>query len=265
MKNFTCLRISLGLAAMVVSVGYLLLAGIASAQGPVTDAVINREIQNGQERAAMNALTGAPGATAQVPPGEQVGVDIQFPSTLTGLDNVMFVELQSEDVPEANRRFHQAGTWAEQRSIDDSPNHTVGATFLSSKGIQGGHVYDVNIYDAMGNKTQVGRISVGATGSPQVFRFAAAGFDATGATTRGTAEQNADVEAFDFSGLPPQPTNFIEQRLQALLQIYHKGDLNTAAQIQHLLAQDYSTRGDQARAQAAQQREDLARKLARGY
>lgn len=264
MKNFKCLRMSLGLASVVVTVGLFVLAGIASAQGPAVSAAVNRDLQNAQERVAIQALQTAPAANMNSA-GQQIGVDILFPTI--SVDNIMFVELQSEDVPVANQRFHQPGTWAQHLAIKDSANRVVSATFRPGDGLQGGHVYDVNIYGAAGDKHLVGRITVVASASPQVFRFEAAGFGSNGAAnTQGTAEQNdGSAEVFDLSGLPPEPTNFTEQRLQALLGNHRKGDLGDAAMIQDLIAQDYQARGDQARAQAAEQRAALARRVARGY
>ncbi len=267
MKKFTCLRMSLGLASVVATVGFFVLAGIASAQGPAVSAGLNADMRNAQERVAIQALQSAPGASGQNSAGQQIGVDILFPRI--SVDNIMFVELQSEDVPVANQRFHQPGTWAEHLAIKDSANRVVSATFRPGDGLQGGHVYDVNIYGAAGDKHLVGRITVVASASPQVFRFEAAGFgsnSASAANTQGTAEQNdGSAEVFDLSGLPAEPTNFTEQRLQALLGNHRKGDLGDAAMIQDLIAQDYQARGDQARAQAAEQRAVLARRIARGY
>ncbi len=174
MKKITGLRTSLGLASMVVTVGYFVLVGIASAQGPAVSAGLNRDLQNAQERVAIQALQSAPAANAQTSAGQQIGVDILFPRI--SVDNIMFVELQSEDVPVANQRFHQAGTWAEHLAIKDSANRTVSSTFLPGDGLQGGHVYDVIIYGAAGDKHLVGRIKVVASASPEVFRFEGAGF-----------------------------------------------------------------------------------------
>ena len=130
MKNFTCLRMSLGLAAMVVSVGYLLLAGIASAQGPVTDAVINREIQNGQERAAMNALTGAPGASGSAPAAVQVALVIQVPPGYP-IENFGYGQLQSEDASQNDLllKLHALCQWKftfpRIRQIRPLPRHLI--------------------------------------------------------------------------------------------------------------------------------------------
>src|SRR5579883_3356077 len=63
--------------------------------------------------------------------------------------------------------------------------------------------------------------------------------------------QNSAVERFDSSGMPPQPTTFVEQQLQDLIQHHTHGDTANAIFIQQKLARYYTDKGDTARARAA--------------
>ena len=147
---------------MVVSVGYLLLAGIASAQGPVTDAVINREIQNGQERAAMNALTGAPGASGTAPAAVKVALVIQVPPGYP-IENFGYGQLQAADASQNDSlsNFH-ALCQCKFSVSPDTANQTVTATFnpYPGAGPCAGHTYKVILFDGLGgnNPHQVARL-----------------------------------------------------------------------------------------------------------
>jgi hypothetical protein len=64
----------------------------------------------------------------------------------------------------------------------------------------------------------------------------------------------AGVEQFDTSGLPAQPTTFLEQQIQAEIANHRAGDTTDALMIQRMLAQRYREKGDEARARAAEEK-----------
>lgn len=59
------------------------------------------------------------------------------------------------------------------------------------------------------------------------------------------------AEFFDTSGMPGQPTNFLEQQIFALIAAHTPGDLFDAAMIQRKLGKYYAGKGDERRSQAA--------------
>ncbi|MDD5544863.1 MAG: hypothetical protein PHX83_16980 [Acidobacteriia bacterium] len=66
------------------------------------------------------------------------------------------------------------------------------------------------------------------------------------------------AETFDLSGMPPRPTNFVEQQIFEFVRTHRRGDLANAALIQHKLAKYYADKGDMARSREAEHRATLA-------
>lgn len=63
--------------------------------------------------------------------------------------------------------------------------------------------------------------------------------------------QTAAFERFDTSGMPAQPTTFLEQQIWDAVKHHHAGDALDAMLIQRKLARYYQDKGDLARAQTA--------------
>ena len=63
-----------------------------------------------------------------------------------------------------------------------------------------------------------------------------------------TKKPTRDVERFDVSGLPANPTSEVERQILLFVKVHRKGDLTDATRIQMMLAQYYKQRGDAARA-----------------
>ena len=59
------------------------------------------------------------------------------------------------------------------------------------------------------------------------------------------------AEFFDTSGMPKQPTNFLEQQIFARIAAHIAGDLSDAAMIQRKLGKYYADKGDERRSEAA--------------
>lgn len=59
------------------------------------------------------------------------------------------------------------------------------------------------------------------------------------------------AEFFDTSGMPRQPTNFLEQQIFARIAAHTAGDLGDAAMIQRKLGKYYADKGDERRSEAA--------------
>ena len=58
-----------------------------------------------------------------------------------------------------------------------------------------------------------------------------------------------NVERFDVSGLPANPTSDVERQILLFVKVHRKGDLTDATRIHMMLAQYYKQRGDATRAE----------------
>jgi hypothetical protein len=63
-----------------------------------------------------------------------------------------------------------------------------------------------------------------------------------------TRKPTRDVERFDVSGLPANPTSEVERQILLFVKVHRKGDLTDATRIHMMLAQYYKQRGDATRA-----------------
>jgi hypothetical protein len=94
--------------------------------------------------------------------GVPVAVQIVFPPSQTGIDNLMVVTLLPE-----NKGAHSA------MAIAVHNGRTIDGTFIRRKGVRGGHSYIVTVDDSMGDRYPIGRIYVRAGEGRQAFRIMA--------------------------------------------------------------------------------------------
>ena len=169
----------------------LTLAKPALAQYAGSDASMNTDIENaGRLSLSQDALRrhqgqGAAGSTAS---GPDVSLNIVFPGSQTGLDNIETVEL----VPEGGGA-HMCEALAQSKA-----SNRLYSVFIPSKGVAANQRYIVVVSDAVGDKYEVGHIAVSG-GRNQSFTVYAPLLTPSSPTFKG---QDTQGDASPYSSAP---------------------------------------------------------------